>query len=178
MFAPGWLPAIAAAAFAYSSSIECRSSACSRLVPVAGCALTEPADLRRGEQRRDVVGFERPPLRHFAALHQRRPDGKRQIGVRAAPEPWPRGDVQALQDARGQRILCGDEAGRLQVLAEKGTQVLQVVPAEQRARAVAVGQGVGAHHVGQIGVRVWWILALADARDLAEPRCARCCRAA
>ena len=45
--------------------------------------------------------------------------------------------------------------------------MLQVVPAEQRARAVAAGERVAAHHVGQVGIGVG---AAADRADIGQAR--------
>ena len=173
--APGARAATRAAASAISRSSAWRSSVCSRLVlaPVAsaaGRAGDQGVDADDTKQRRDVVGLEQLPRRHFAVLHERGLEREGQLGEgRRGHAGTPR-DSQPLQHTPGERVLRCDESGRLQILADERAQVLQVVAAEEVAYAIGAGKRFGAHHVGEIRIGIGRILALPDARDLIELR--------
>ena len=117
-----------------------------------GPRLGQRRDAALFEQRRDVVRLEAAPRRHLAVLHQRRRNRPGCFAAdRAGKTRTPR-DAETLQHAGRQRIVRRDEAGRLQVLAQEGAQVLQIVAAQHGAGAVAAGERIHAHDVGEIGI--------------------------
>ena len=122
------------------------------------------------QKRRDVIGLEQFPRRNLAGLHERGFQREAQLGERRGRHtrtPW---DPKALQRAGGDRIRCGDESHRLQILADERAQVLQVMATEHIPYTVRSGERFGTHHVGEIRVGIGRIVTLADPRDLIELR--------
>jgi hypothetical protein len=118
-----------------------------------GSRLRECRDAGLRQQRRDVVGLKAAPRRDLAVLHQRRRNRPRRVGADRAGEARTPRDAQALQDAGRECIVRGDETVAREILAQEGAQVLQVVTPQHGAGAVAAGEPIHAHDVGEIGIR-------------------------
>ncbi len=124
-------------------------------------------DGRRCEKGADVVRRETSRCRDAAGLDQRPGHGPSELsegGLRQSRSPR---QPKAGGEGGGDGVLGGDETLGLQVLAQEGAQVLQIVAPHNRAEAVTAGDPVGLHDVGEVGVGIRWRTS-AQPRDLGE----------